>query len=181
MAEIMDQLKKLFPDGAFNKDLVNTRTNIARDQLNSFSKSRNASNQAKLAERGLIGSGAEQTAQNRAEADIADQYSQAVSGIFGDESQRADARMIQALQLAAGMSEAEAQLLLDSQLGNRGLDVQRELGLGNIGLGYHRTNADYNLGRGRLELDQNQGDMDAMIRLLEQLYGGANTSAGGRY
>lgn len=179
--DVMDQLKKLFPDGAFNMDLTKRRTDVARDQLNSFSKSRNASNRAQLADRGLLGSGAEMTAQNSAESDIADKFSQAASSIYGDESQRADSRMMQALQMAAGLTESEAQMLIDQTLGNRKMDIERELGLGNIGVQRELGLGNLGLGWGRLNLDQNQGDIDALIKLLGQLYGGADTSAGGYY
>ena len=177
----MNQLKSMFPDGAFNTDLVKRRTEGAREDLQSFEKSRNASNQAQLAERGLLGDGAEATAQNRVESDIADQYSRAASQIYGDESQRADGRMMQALQMAAGLTESEASLLINQAMGNRRMDIDRELGMGNLGLQRELGYGQLGLGWGNLQLDQNQGDMDAMIRLLEQLYGGADTSSGGYY
>ncbi len=189
-SDVMNQLRGMFPDGAFNQGLVDRRTEGAREDLQRFEKGRNSQNRALLADRGLIGSGAEATAQNSVEDDLATRYAQAVSGIYGDESERADSRMMQALQLAAGMTQEEARLLLDSALGNRRLDVDSQLGnrkidsdtalgWGNIDLGQQRNNIDWTLGSGRLNLDQNQGDMDAYIRLLDQLYRGADTSSGG--
>jgi hypothetical protein len=182
--DITEQLKKLFPDGMFNKDLVTQRTGAVRDDMERFRKSRLSSNQAALAERGLIGSGAEASAQNRAEGDIADQYMSAAQNIYGDEARAADSRMMQAMGLAGQMSMADAQNAIDWFKAQS----DRDLGYGNLALGNRRVDSDYTLGRGqydlgraRLDLDRDQGDMDALIRILQQLYGGANTSAGGYY
>lgn len=192
---IMDELKKLFPNGAFNQDIVNRRVDNVRDQLNRFSNSRNASNRAQLASRGLIGSGPEITAINRNEENIGNQYANALSGIYADESANADARMMQALQLATGMTSDQARVELERELGLKNLDLgwgrlglDKTLGLGNLALGNMNGTNDYNLGLARLGLDRDRlqheienGNIDQIIQIITQLLAGANTSAGGYY
>jgi hypothetical protein len=191
--DIMAELEKLFPDGLFNQGIVNRRVENASEALGRQAKSRTASNRAMLADRGLIGSGPEQTAQNRMEDDLFSQYSNAVSGIYANESENADSRMMQALGLAAGLSEAEMDNMLgwfraqsDDRLGQGRLGLDSMLGRGNLALGNMRATNDYNLGLGqqgldrdRLLLDVDQGDMDNYIKILELLLSGAGVGAGG--
>jgi hypothetical protein len=191
--EVMAQLRGLFPDGAYNEDIVNRRTEMARENLQRHNKSRMATNRAALADRGLIGSGPEQTEAFNREENIADSYSQAASGIFADESENADNRMMQALQIAAGLTSEEARLIVDQfraqterDLGHGKLALDDKLGSGNLALGNMRAVNDYNmglanygLGRDRLLYDMEQGDLGAMLQILQMYMGGAQGSAGG--
>jgi hypothetical protein len=177
-------LAGLFPNGAFNEDVVSRRSEGAAENLRRFNKGRMGNNRAALAERGLIGSGPEATEAFNRESDIADRYAQEVSGIYADESENADARMMQALSLAAGLDTADA----DRLLGYHRADNDFTLGRGNIALGNFRAQNDYNLGLGDFGLrrdqllnDMENGDTDQMIKLLELLMGGANTSANGHF
>ena len=197
---MMEELKKLFPDGAYNEEIVNRRTENAQENLRRFNKGRMDNNRAQLAERGLLGSGPEaQEAFNR-EADIGAQYANAASGIYADESRAADSRMMQALQTAAGLSAQEAQILVDQfratsdrdlgfanlDLGHRRAGIEETLGLGNLALGNMNAVNNYNLGVGRLGLDRDRlgydiqsGDIGQWIDLLDLWLRGAGTSAGG--
>lgn len=74
----------------FNQGRIDQRVNSARDQLERYRKSRSASNRSELAGRGTLGSGPEMTAMNRADADIADRFANAVSDIYSNESAMAD-------------------------------------------------------------------------------------------
>lgn len=191
--DLVAALKGLFPGGGFNQDIVNRRTDNVRDQLNRFRTSQNASNRASLANRGLIGSGPEITAQNRMEQGIADQFQNAVSGIYADESQNADSRMMQALGLFGGLGSDANRLALDRELGLGQLDLgwgrlglDQTLGLGNLALGNMNGTNDYNLGLARLGLDRDRlqheiesGNIDQIIQILSQWLAGANSSAGG--
>lgn len=193
-ADIFSNLKGLFPNGAFNQDTVNRRTEIAREDLQRQSKSRNATNKAALANRGLIGSGPEITAQNRSEESIAGQYGNAVSGIYANESDNADQRMMQSLQLAAGLSSDEARLLVDKframteadlghgqlALGHTKANQDYSLGMGNLALGNTRAANDYSLGAGNLALDWSKFDLDEFIRTGELKLKGADIASGGR-
>jgi hypothetical protein len=222
--------------GGFNQDIVNSRTSAARGDIERQLKSRNASNKAALAARGLVGDGAEFTAMDRANEDMFNQYMDRSGEIYADESENADKRMMQAVQTAAGLSAEQAKLVIDKfraesddkigmgQLGvNKGRldldaklgqgrldldnelkDLQEKLGLGQLDLGYAQNDTanmigqgniavanmngmnNYNLGLGqqgldrdRLLLDAEQGDIDSLIKLISQLYQGADTSAGG--
>lgn len=203
--EVMNQLRGLFPNGAFNQDVVNRRTEIAAEDLHRAQLRRHKQNQALLANRGLVGegddmSGPELTALGLMNEDIGDQYGNAVSGIYADESARADDRMIQALSIAAGMTMEEAK----NALGWGQLGLNRELGLGELGLGHRRAGIEetlglgnlalgnmnavnaHNLALGRFGLDRDMaqwqmqnGGIDQLIALLNIMNGQNNTSAGG--
>lgn len=184
--DLVAALKGLFPGGGFNQDIVNRRTDSARDQLNRYRQSQTASNRASLANRGLIGSGPEITAQNRLETDIADRFSNALNDIYANESSNADARMMQALGLFGGLGTDQARLGLDRELGLGRLDLDRMLGTGGLALQNLGLANDYNINLGRLGLDRDRlqyeienGNIDQLIQLITQLLAGANSSAGG--
>jgi hypothetical protein len=207
MDEIMGELKKLFPDGAFNQDVVNRRTENASETIGRQLKSRNQTNRAALADRGLIGSGPEITAQNRAEQGSQDAFTNAVSGIYADESNNADQRMMQALQLATGLSGQDAQFALDAYnastnrglgqgnyglglgnlaLGNKNADNSFTLGLGNLALGNLTAGNNYSLGLGQLGVDRDKMQIDAnntdtqnLIDAINYLIQTGKISAGG--
>lgn len=174
-SDIMSELRGFFQGGQPNQEIINRRTEGARENLERFSKSRNATNRAALANRGLIGDGPELTAQNRVEEDLADRYSGAVSQIYADELGRGDDRMMEALRLAAGIEQGG----LDRQL-------SETLGLGNLALGNYRAQSDYDLGLGNLGLGQDQlaadiqsGGIDQLLTILQLLTQGAGQSAEG--
>ena len=183
ITELMSTLKGLFPGGAFNQDIVNRRTEGARENLERFGRSRSASNRAQLAERGLLGSGPEVTAQNRVEQDIADRYSGATRDIYADESEAADRRMTSALSMAAGLSESDANRLVDWFRAS----TERGLGEGGLALGHTRASNEYNLGLGQFGIDRDKlawmvksGRIDQLIKILELQARGADTSALGK-
>jgi len=169
--------------GGFNEDIVNRRTEIAREGLERQRKSRDASNRGRLAARGILGegtvSGPELTSVERLESDIADRFQNAFSGIFADESRASDNRLTQALQQTGQLTSQESRLALDSfrafqnaQLGLGGLDLgqqqidlnellgmqglrlQETLGLGNLALGNLGQENAFNLGLARFGLDR---------------------------
>jgi hypothetical protein len=164
---LKNALAGLFPNGAFNQGVVNQRLDSARDTLNRQRKSSTASNQAALANRGLIGDGPEQSAQNRLDERLFDSFTNAAGDIYADESENADSRMMQALQIAAGMTAEEAENAIswfraqtdrnlgegNLALGGRRLDLDRVVGEGNLALGNYRAQSDYDLGLRRDDLD----------------------------
>lgn len=186
---IRDVLGGLFPGGAFNNDVYTKRVSNASDTINRFKKSQLATDKAALAERGLLGSGPEQTAYGRLGENIAGIFGNAVTGIEADEAARADERMIRALELATGMTEEEARnaiaqynaetgrigtegnlelgrgrLNLDTLLGNN----QYTLGLGNLALGNLTAGNSYNLGRDTLANNAENQRIQHIIDLLGQ-------------
>jgi hypothetical protein len=199
-ASIMSVLQGLYPNGAFNQGVVNQRTEATAENMNRFRKSQQATDRSQMAARGLLGSGAEQTAQNRLDQNIADQYSGAVENINANESQQADQRMMQALGLASNMTTAQAQQAIDwfnantgrenaanqLQLGLGGLDLNRTLGLGNLAVANTKNTNDYNLGVANYGLNRDQlvyalqnGDIDRVIAILNGQGNGAQISANG--
>lgn len=151
--EIMANLKTLFPNGGYNQDIVNRRTENARENLLRQRKSTNANDRAALANRGEIGSGPEITALTRADQDMADRYANATSGIYADESANADQRMMQALQTAAGMDAGDASAFINAYKAQ----TDRGLGSGNLALGQQRADNDFTLGAGNLALGNMNG------------------------
>jgi hypothetical protein len=183
---VFGNLQKLFPDGAFNQDVVNRRVSNVRDEIQRGRKGAMANNQAALAARGLIGDGPEMSAQNRLDERLYDTQTSAINDIYAHEGEQADSRMMNALQAAAGMTEQEAQLALDSALGFGRLGLDRDLGMGNLAIQNMNGVNDYNLGLGRLGLDRDvslanleNADIDRLITLIEQMYNGAKIGAGG--
>jgi hypothetical protein len=77
-----------------------------------------------MGERGLLGSGAEKTNSANIFQDIGDSFDNSLQGIYADEADRADSRMIQALQMATGMSEEEAR----NAVSMAGIDSNERLG-----------------------------------------------------
>lgn len=181
--QLMEQLQALFSNqGNFNSDIVNRRTENAAATLRRSANSRKANNEAYLAERGLIGDGPQGSMVGRVDEDIANQYADAVSGIYADESEAADARMMQALSLATGMSTADA----DRALGYFRANNDFTLGQGNLALQNSIASNNYNLGLGNFGLDRDRlmhdiesGNIDHMIELLRLYLGGAEIGAGG--
>jgi hypothetical protein len=183
--ELWDKLKSLFDSGGgFNQDVVNRRSENAGAALRRDAKSRVANNEAYLASRGLIGDGPQGTAFNKVQTDTAEQYADALSGIYADESENADERMMGALSMMTGMSTADA----DRALGYLRANNDFSLGQGSLALGNFEAQNNYNLGLGNFGLRRdelqhaiNSGNIDQMIELLKIYMGGANTSAGGHF
>lgn len=177
MDGILKQLSGMFPGGMFNQNLVNSRVDAATGALEKGRKSRLANNRAALAERGLLGDGAEATAINRMDSDLYDQYTNAVSDIYGNESAQADQRMMQALSTAAGLSSEQARQAIDKfratnennynmgnlDLGKGRLGLDTELGRGNLKLGQGRLSLDDKLGTGNLALGNRNASINEML------------------
>lgn len=211
---LKEALAGLFPNGAFNQNTVNRNVDNIRGGIEKARKSRLATNQALLAERGLIGSGPESSAYQNMDEDLFNAEVSGINDAYSHEYDQASSRMMQALQIAAGMTAEEARNAVDwfnAQTGRQTSDNNYNLGLGqlanqnrqtdlgflnsdrdftlgrgNLALANSRNANDYNLALGRLGLDrdalqyqlQNQ-DVDRLIQIVNQLYGGAQASAGG--
>lgn len=180
--DLKSALAGLFPDGAFNQGIVTKRVSNAADTLARQRKSSSATNRAQLAERGLIGSGAEGSASENLDSRLFDTYASNVNDIYASEGQAADQRMMQALQISAGMTEAEAATAVQA------LRAQNDFTLGQGSLANQGRQIDntFNLGLGQFGLDQDRlnydmqhGNIDQWIALIQQMMNGAGTSAGG--
>jgi hypothetical protein len=200
-AGVMEQLKKLFPDGAFNQDIVNRRVSNASDALNRNRKSQLATTQAFLADRGQgVNDGTFGSAVGNLETRLGENFNSSVNDIYASEGEAADQRMIQALQIAAGMTEEEARNAVDYArinsdnslgwgnigLGYRNAGINERLGLGNLALGNLNAGNQYSLGLGQLGLGRDtllensrHSTMDEYIRLLESYLTASNQSREG--
>ena len=182
--EIYGYLKGLFPGGGFNQDIVNRRLDSVKTGLDAQRKSTQKNNEAYLADRGLIGSGPQASANESLESRLFGQFGQAYNDIYADEANNADSRMIAALSAATGMNESEAAHYIDEFRAN----TERDLGFGNLAarnretdLGYYRAGNDYSLGQGNLALgnyratndynlgaQQNATEQDKLAELIRQ-------------
>jgi hypothetical protein len=166
-ASLKEALAGLFPNGNFNQNTVNRRVDNVRGSLESARKSRLQTNQALLADRGLIGSGPEMTAYKNMDEDLFNQEIQGTNDAYAHESDAADSRMMQALQIAAGMTADEAAQAVNwfraqndaTRNANDFSLGQGQLALGNrnTDLGYYNSDHDFSLGQGRLAIDNMNG------------------------
>jgi hypothetical protein len=147
---LIDSLKGLFPGGLFNQSIVNSRVDNARDALNAQRQSTLKNNNAYLAERGLAGSGPEGSAAQNMDQRLNQNFNSAYNDIYANESQNADQRMMQGLQMATGMTEQQAQLMVDQFRAQS----EHDLGFANVDARNRETDANYNLGQGNLNLSQ---------------------------
>jgi hypothetical protein len=164
---LKEALAGLFPNGNFNQDVVNRRVDNVRGALSGARKSRLQTNQALLADRGLIGSGPEMTAYKNMDEDLFNQEISGVNDAYAHESDAADSRMMQALQIAAGMTADEAAQAVNwfraqndaTRNANDFSLGQGQLALGNrnTDLGYYNSDHDFSLGQGRLAIDNMNG------------------------
>lgn len=203
MDDLFGTLKSLYTSGGgFNQDIVNRRSEAAREDLSRQRSSTLKNDRALLANRGLVGSGPEADALNYLDTNVGNAYKNAVSSIYANESQSADQRMLSALQAATGLSESEAANVINGYqaatsrglglgnlaLGNRNADNGYTLGLGNLALGNMNAANNYNLGVGDLGLRRDLGmaqidntSLQQIQQLIDQLSRGANASAGGYF
>lgn len=176
--------------GRRNTQIIDQRTESARENLE---RARNAEMQtldAVLADRGLTGSGADIEARALLGDRLGSQHATTLRDIHAEENRAADARMMQALVTGAGLSVEQAQDAIDwfnaqtgrytaetGRIGTEGglanerarIDLSRLLGLGELGLGQAQLEANYNLGLGRLGLDQALGFLGVQNNWVQQL------------
>lgn len=164
-------LASLFPGGAFNQGAVDRNVDNVRGGIEKARKSRLATNQALLADRGLIGSGPESRAYQNMDEDLFNSEVSGINDAYSHESDNASQRMMMALQTAAGMTAEEARNAVDwfraqsdnsIGLGRNANDAARNandyaLGQGQLGLGYYTAGNDFTLGQGRLAIDNMNG------------------------
>lgn len=179
--DMWKQLSGLFNGGQPNQDIINRRMDVARDQLNRERNRTLKNNQALLADRGLVGSGPEATSYENMDERLGGATNDAYQSIYGDELQRADSRMMNALTLATGMTSDQARNYIDQFRAQ----TDHDLGFGQLALGNKNSDQGFTLGQGQLALNnftannQNnqfyaslkqaaeQGNIEAILKLLE--------------
>jgi hypothetical protein len=156
--------------GQFNTNLLNSRAETLREQLEGTRNIESQTLDAVLADRGLTGGANIQARMNQGER-LNQQHATQLRQLVSDESQMASDRMMQALTTGAGMTIEEANQAVDwfnaqanrdvgmGQVANaaRGNEIDQLLGLGNLGLGQATLSSNYALGQGRLGLDAQLG------------------------
>lgn len=198
---IMDILKTMFPDGAFNKEVVDRRVSNVSDVLNRNRKSQMATNSAALASRGQgTNDGTFGTSAGNLETRLGQQFNESVNDIYATEGEAADKRMMEALSLATGMTIEDAKRVVEQNrinsddalgwgninLGHKNADINRMLGLGNLANSNSANANNYNLGLGRLGLDRDallmgndNASLDRILEIIRMWGNGNNTGNGG--
>jgi hypothetical protein len=130
--------KMLNMSGDYNSGILNRRVESAREDMNRARSSQSDLMKAQLAERGLLGSGAEITGMSGLEEQLGDRYAGTVRDIYADESAAADKRLLETMGIAAGLSGQDAQRLVDWFNAH----TNKEVGLGQIAATNHRTDTE---------------------------------------
>lgn len=190
--------------GDMNMDIVNRRTESAREGMERTRKSQLRTDAAKLADRGLMGSGAESTAITGLSEDLGDIYAGATRDIYADESAAADRRIAGALGIDASLFTSSMQNDTDrygidkgAETSRYNTDASRDLGFariasddwqhtGNLALGNQSLNNQWNQFLAQHGLDSqvamhnmSDADMGRLIQILGLRQDAVNTSANG--
>lgn len=173
--------------GALEPGNVNRRIESARETLEGGRRAMLEQTRANLADRGLISlHGSPQGSEADSIARISDRLGQEFAGaqrdIITEESHNADQRLQSALATAANISQGEAQTML----GALGAGNQRNATLAQIAIETLKNNtqwneflAQYGLDRDRLLLEAQQGNMSAIMPILQMFLQIINSSRTG--
>jgi len=154
MQALYDMIGKMLDKGgAYNNDILTRRVESARDDMNRARASQSEQLRGQLSERGLLGQGPEMTALAGLEEQLGSTYGGQVRDIYADESARSDARLLQTMGIAAGLSGDDAQRLVDWFNAQTGRDV----GMGNVANDAQRNAITRELGQG--DLSQRANDL----------------------
>lgn len=139
MQALYDTIGKMLDmSGDYNSGILNRRVESAREDMNRARSSQSDLMKAQLAERGLLGSGAEITGISGLEEQLGDRYSGTVRDIYADESARSDDRLLKTMSIAAGLSEQDADRIVDWF----NAQTSRSVGEGQVAATNRRTDAD---------------------------------------
>jgi hypothetical protein len=130
--------KMLNMSGDYNQGILDRRVESARESMNRARSSQSDTLRAQLAERGLLGSGAETTAISGLEEDLGDIFAGQARDIYADESARADDRLLRTMSIASGLSQQDADRLVDWF----NAQTNRSVGEGQVAATNRRTDAD---------------------------------------
>jgi Predicted membrane protein len=180
MNQIMDWLSGIINSGGnFNQGAVNQRLDAARGGLERQRRSMLDTDRALMADRGLLSSpghasGAEASNVARISQDIGDSFSNQLNGIYADEADRADSRLVEALKMATGLSEEDARnavqyagIASNERLGHERNGNDFFLGNRNADLGFLNADNNFTLGQGQLALG-NQNSQNAWNQFVAQ-------------
>lgn len=150
--------------GNINEEALNARLGSARTHLGAKRRGDLAQTQATLADRGLVGSGPELAALANEDQNIAAEYGANFSDIFGNESDNADKRFMNALGLATGLTQSDIQAAIDQFVATN-----------NFTLGQGQLTLAQELGQGNLQNDS----INQLIALIQSLQNGSSIGAQG--
>lgn len=180
---VYDMISNLLQtNGGFNQGLVDQRLGAARDTLERQRSAESDTLSAQLAERGLLGSGAESESLGLMGERLGTQYGQQVSDIYNEEFDRADTRMLEALALGAGLSKADADRLVSQFIADTGrmqagtqqysAETDRTVGLAGVDATNRATDVRERLGLSEIDLNRmlGLGGLDLERMGLEQNY-----------
>jgi hypothetical protein len=185
---VQDALAKIINEGGLKTDVTQGLIG-ARESAGNAQQAMLRDARAGLADSGLvnepgIAQGAETGALTGIAERIAPSYAQAVRDVYTHATDVANASVLSSLQMATGLSENEANNILNTI----GAGTTRQTALANIALGvldrnieWNKFLAQYGLDQAKLANDIQNGNMAQVIELLKLFLGGAGTAAGGYY
>lgn len=186
--DVQAALTKIFSDGGdVPNDQVARRYESARELLDKGRRTMINDARGDLASRNLLSEpgipqGAEIGAVSRITDRLAPEFSRALRDIYTDESAKADARQMTALQMATGFSTDQARNLL----AGIGEGTARQSALADIALRSLQTNmawsqflAEFGLKREQVMYQIQNGNIDSIMPLLQAFIQMGGLSAGG--
>lgn len=125
--------------GELDRGVVNQRLETAREGLDRQRAAQTSQLEAQLADRGLLGGGAEVEALQGLERDLAEQYAGSYRDILSAEQEAANQRYAQALGMGTGWADQQAKNLLGSfgtGVSQAGLETNPAMQAMQTGLGF---------------------------------------------
>ena len=168
--------------GELDQSVVNQRLETAQEGLNRLESSRLENLEGRLADRGLINSGAQKGGIEGVSRDIAEIGAGAFRDILSSEQEQANQRFNTGASLAAGLSAQQPR----NQLAALTAGTGRQDILSRIALDTLRNQQDDSLNRGRFGLDvdvanaaQANTEIQQMMSLIQAMFGVPQISRGG--
>lgn len=185
--DVESALRNRIGDDGFSDPDLNARYESARELMSKARRTQTNDARAALADRGLLSEpgipqGAEITAMRRIEENIAPEFSRAMRDIFTDESQRADARVLSSLQMAANLSQDQARTFLAGiGEGTARQTALAQLALQSLGqnMTWAQFLAEFGLKRDEVLNQLQSGRIDDVMGLLNAFLSLASLSRGG--
>lgn len=167
--------------GDLNQDILNSRLESAQEELLGQERQALSSLEARMADRNLRGGAFAGGLQDLSER-VGAQRARTTRDIFGDESARADQRLLSGLGLGSSLAQSGTQNLLNAA----GQGTQRQGVLGQLALqnlseqnDFAKFVAEFGLSRDQVLAEIEQGRFDRLLPFLNLFFQGSGQAAQG--